>query len=28
LEDNVLMNRSLEVMGARRYKTYRLYEWN
>jgi len=28
LEDNVLMNRSLEVMGARRYKTYRIYEWN
>ena len=28
LEDNVLMNRSIEVMGARRYKTYRLYDWN
>ena len=28
LEDNVLMNRSLEVMGARRYKVYRIYEWN
>ena len=28
LEDNVLMNRSLEAMGARRYKTYRIYEWN
>jgi GNAT superfamily N-acetyltransferase len=28
LEDNVLMNRSLQVMGAKRYKTYRLYEWN
>jgi GNAT superfamily N-acetyltransferase len=28
LEDNVLMNRSLEVMGARRYKIYRIYEWN
>ena len=28
LEDNILMNRSLEVMGARRYKTYRIYEWN
>ncbi len=28
LEDNVLMNRSLQVMGARRYKTYRIYEWN
>ena len=28
LEDNVLMNRSLEVLGAKRYKTYRIYEWN
>ncbi len=28
LEDNILMNRSLEVMGARRYKTYRIYEWS
>ncbi|MEO8597395.1 MAG: N-acetyltransferase [Candidatus Solibacter sp.] len=28
LDDNVLMNRSLEVMGAQRYKTYRLYDWN
>jgi len=28
LEDNVPMNRSLEVMGAKRYKTYRIYEWN
>jgi GNAT superfamily N-acetyltransferase len=28
LEDNTLMNRSLELMGARRYKTYRIYEWN
>jgi GNAT superfamily N-acetyltransferase len=28
LEDNVLMTRSLEVMGARHYKTYRIYEWN
>jgi GNAT superfamily N-acetyltransferase len=28
LEDNTLMNRSLEVMGAKRYKTYRIYEWN
>ncbi len=28
LEDNVLMNRSLEVMGAKPYKTYRIYEWN
>lgn len=27
LEDNVLMNRSLEALGARRYKTYRIYEW-
>ena len=27
LEDNLLMTRSLEVMGARRYKTYRIYEW-
>jgi hypothetical protein len=27
LEDNVLMNRSLEVMGAKRYKTYRIYDW-
>ena len=27
MEDNVLMTRSLEVMGARRYKTYRIYEW-
>ena len=26
LEDNVLMNRSLEAMGARRYKTYRICE--
>jgi GNAT superfamily N-acetyltransferase len=26
LEDNVPMNRSLEFMGATRYKTYRLYE--
>ncbi len=26
LEDNVLMMRSLEVMGARHYKTYRIYE--
>src|SRR5262249_32015902 len=24
LEDNVLMNRSLQMMGARRYKTYRI----
>jgi GNAT superfamily N-acetyltransferase len=28
LEDNVLMNRSLIMMGAKRYKTYRIYEWN
>jgi GNAT superfamily N-acetyltransferase len=28
LEDNVLMNRSLEVMGAKRYKMYRIYDWN
>lgn len=28
LEDNILMNRSIEVMGATRYKTYRIYEWN
>ncbi len=28
LEDNVLMNRSIEVMGAKRYKTYRFYDWN
>ena len=28
LEDNILMNRSLEVMGAKRYKTYRIYEWS
>jgi len=28
LEDNTLMNRSLEVMGAKRYKTYRIYEWS
>ena len=28
LEDNILMNRSIEVFGAQRYKTYRLYEWN
>lgn len=28
LDDNLLMNRSLEVMGAKRYKTYRLYDWN
>jgi GNAT superfamily N-acetyltransferase len=28
LEDNVLMNRSLEAMGAKPYKTYRIYEWS
>jgi hypothetical protein len=28
LEDNVLMNRSLKAMGAQRYKTYRIYDWN
>jgi len=28
LEDNVLMNRSLIAMGGKRYKTYRIYEWN
>jgi GNAT superfamily N-acetyltransferase len=28
LEDNVLMNRSMEAIGAKRYKTYRIYEWN
>jgi GNAT superfamily N-acetyltransferase len=28
LEDNVLMNRSAEAMGAKRYKTYRIYERN
>jgi GNAT superfamily N-acetyltransferase len=28
LEDNVLMNRSLAMMGAKRVKTYRIYEWN
>ena len=27
LEDNVLMNRSLLALGARRYKMYRIYEW-
>jgi hypothetical protein len=26
LEDNVLMHRSAELVGARRYKTYRIYE--
>ncbi len=28
LEDNVLMNRSIEAFGGKRYKTYRIYEWN
>jgi GNAT superfamily N-acetyltransferase len=28
LEDNLLMTRSLELMGARHYKTYRIYEWH
>ena len=28
LEDNVLMNRSLKAMGAKKYKTYRIYEWD
>jgi GNAT superfamily N-acetyltransferase len=28
LEDNTLMNRALEAMGAARYKTYRIYDWN
>lgn len=28
LEDNVLMNRSLEALGAKVNKRYRLYEWN
>jgi GNAT superfamily N-acetyltransferase len=28
LEDNVLMNRSIKAMGATRYKTYRIYDWN
>ncbi len=27
LENNVLMNRSAEMMGGKRYKTYRIYEW-
>jgi len=26
LEDNVLVNRAIEMMGGRRYKTYRVYE--
>jgi hypothetical protein len=28
LEDNDLMTRSLELMGARRSKKYRIYQWN
>jgi GNAT superfamily N-acetyltransferase len=28
LENNVLMNRSLQEMGAKHYKTYRIYEWH
>ncbi len=28
LEDNVMMNRSIEALGGSRYKTYRIYEWN
>lgn len=28
LEDNVLMCRSIEALGGKRYKTYRIYEWN
>jgi GNAT superfamily N-acetyltransferase len=28
LEDNKLMNRSIEGFGGKRYKTYRIYEWN
>lgn len=28
LEDNRLMNRSIEAFGGKRYKTYRIYEWN
>jgi GNAT superfamily N-acetyltransferase len=27
LEDNVLMDRSIEALGGKRYKTYRIYEW-
>jgi hypothetical protein len=26
LEDNVLMQRGLEAIGGKRYKTYRIYE--
>jgi len=28
LEDNTLMNRSIEAFGGKRYKTYRIYEWD
>ncbi len=28
LEDNLLMNRSSEALGGKRYKTYRIYEWD
>lgn len=28
LEDNKLMNRSITAFGGKRYKTYRIYEWN
>ena len=28
LEDNTLMIRSIEALGGKRYKTYRIYEWN
>jgi GNAT superfamily N-acetyltransferase len=28
LEDNTLMNRSIEAFGGKHYKTYRIYEWN
>jgi len=27
LEDNILMNRSIEALGVSKYKTYRIYEW-
>ncbi len=27
LEDNILMNRSIEAFGVQRYKNYRIYEW-
>ena len=28
LEDNLLMNRSIQAMGGKKSKTYRIYEWN